>query len=100
MASISSRQEIEKILRKISNDHHVSLDERILINRCAEEDSQVSCQLKKAKFAQNKLKTNHPVDNLINDLELGSPDPDTVFNPAQQDLGDWFLGAPSWLSRS
>ena len=40
------------------------------------------------------------VDQLINNLDLGFADPKDNFNPENDDLGEWFSGAPSWLGRS
>ena len=40
------------------------------------------------------------IDNLINELELGSVEPHSnkISNP--EELGRWFSGAPSWVARS
>ena len=37
---------------------------------------------------------------LINELNIGSSEPDSTYNPKHEDLGSWFSGAPSWVSRS
>ena len=100
MLSTSSRLRIENILKRLSNNQQVSLQERIFINKFADRDQSVSSWLKKAKQIQQADKSPDPIDNLINDLGIGSPEPHTNFNPDQEDLGDWFKGAPSWVSRS
>ena len=100
MFSESSRLKIENILLKISKGGEVSLQERIYINKVADKDQAVYSSLKKAKRLQRKDESYDQIDNLIFDLDLGSPDPDTIFNPSQEDLGEWFSGAPSWLARS
>ena len=48
---------------------------------------------------RNKLNTN-PLDELLNGLDLCSSDPHSTYNPDQEDLGEWFSGAPSWIRRS
>jgi hypothetical protein len=41
------------------------------------------------------------VDQLLNGLDLGDVDPDrSLHQERDDDLGDWFRGAPDWLRRS
>jgi hypothetical protein len=40
------------------------------------------------------------IDRLLADLDLGPAEPDEGFDPGDDDLGDWFRGAPGWLRRS
>ncbi|WP_241466565.1 MULTISPECIES: hypothetical protein [unclassified Prochlorococcus] len=39
------------------------------------------------------------IDQLLDGLELGSSEPDDYCSE-DEDLGEWFGGAPSWLGRS
>ena len=100
MLSTSTRLRIQNILIKLSNNQEVTLQERIYINKFADRDQSVSSWLKKARQLQKTKIPLDSIDNLITELGIGSPDPDSIYNPEQEDLGDWFTGAPSWLGRS
>ena len=100
MLSTSSRLRIQNILIRLARDEEVSLHERIYITKFADRDQTVSSWLNKAKKIQKRNADFDSIDNLITDLGIGSADPDNLYNPDQQDLGDWFTGAPSWLGRS
>ena len=100
MLSTSSRLRIQNILIRLASNEQVTLKERIYINKFADRDQTVSSWLTKAKQLQQKKETLDPIDNLITDLGIGSSDADTTYKPDQDDLGDWFSGAPSWLGRS
>ena len=100
MLSTSSRLRIQNILIRLASNEQVTLKERIYINKFADRDQTVSSWLTKAKQLQQKKETLDPIDNLITDLGIGSPDADTSYKPDHEDLGDWFSGAPSWLGRS
>ena len=100
MLSISSRLRIQNILIRLASNEEVTLQERIYINKFADRDQTVSSWLTKAKQLQQKKESLDPIDNLITGLGIGSPDEDTTYKPEQEDLGDWFSGAPSWLGRS
>ena len=100
MLSTASRLRIQNILNRLAKNDDVTLQERIFINKFADRDQSVASWLRKAKQLQNSQNSSDPIDSLINDLGIGSPEPHTSFNPDQEDLGDWFSGAPSWVSRS
>ena len=100
MLSTSSRLRIQNILIRLASNEQVTLKERIYINKFADRDQTVSSWLTKAKQLQQKKETLDPIDNLITDLGIGSTDSDSTYKPNQEDLGDWFSGAPSWLGRS
>jgi len=78
----------------------VSLEERIYINKYARKNQNVSTWLRKAIHTQRNKHISDPIDELINGLDLCSSDPHSTFNPDQDDLGEWFSGAPSWIRRS
>ena len=100
MLTTSTRLKIKEILTRIAKGDEVSLQERIFINKYASRYQNVSAWLRKAShFQRNKNKSN-PIDELINGLDLCSKDPYSTYNPDNDDLGEWFIGAPSWLRRS
>ena len=100
MLTTSARIRIQEILTRISKGNEVTLEERIYINKYASRNQNVCAWLRKAlNLQKNKLHSN-PLDELINGLDLCSSDPHSTFNPDQDDLGEWFLGSPSWIRRS
>ncbi len=100
MLTTSSRLRIQEILQRLALGNEVTLEERIYINKYASRDQNVSAWLHKASNIQrNKLRSN-PIDELLNGLDLCSSDPHSTFNEDQDDLGEWFSGAPSWIRRS
>ena len=100
MLSTNSRLKIQNILNRLANNQEVTLQERIFINKFADRDQSVASWLRRAKKMQKSSNSKDPIEDLINDLGIGSPDPHSSFNPNQEDLGDWFSGAPSWVTRS
>ena len=100
MLTTSSRLRIQEILTRIANGNKVTLEERIYINKYASKNQNVSNWLRKASRLQRKSKNSNAIDELLNGLDLNSCDPDSTYNPNQDDLGEWFSGAPSWIRRS
>ena len=100
MLTTSTRLRIQKILTRLANGHHVTLEERIYINKHAEKNQNVSSWLRKASYIQRKVPTSNHIDELLDGLDLCSEEPHSTFNPNQDDLGEWFSGAPSWIRRS
>ena len=100
MLTTSSRLRIQEILTRLSLGDHVTLEERIYINKYATKNQNVSSWLRKASRIQRNKPINNPIDQLLNELDLSSDEPHSTFNPDQDDLGEWFSGAPSWIRRS
>ena len=101
MLTTSSRLRIQAILSRIALGNVVTLKERIYINKYASRNQNVSAWLRKASYLQrNPNISNDPIDDLLNGLDLCSTDPHSTFNQDQDDLGEWFSGAPSWVRRS
>ena len=100
MLTTSVRLRIQEILTRIAKGHKVTLEERIYINKYASRNQHVSAWLRKALHFQRNKYTSNPIDELINGLDLCSSDPHGTYNPDQDDLGEWFSGAPSWIRRS
>ncbi len=100
MLSPSKRIKVKEIIERISNGHPISLRERLLIHKYAQNDQSISSWLNKAQRRQQQQSSNDELDLLLNDLDLGSADPQSIYRPDQDDLGEWFSGAPPWISRS
>jgi len=100
MLTTSSRLRIQEILKRLANNKEVTLQERIYINKYATRDQNVSAWLRKASFMQRNKSSSDGIDELLNGLDLCSSDPFSTFKPDQDDIGEWFSGAPSWTRRS
>tara|TARA_Y100001968_G_scaffold277887_1_gene272923 strand:- start:1 stop:303 length:303 start_codon:yes stop_codon:yes gene_type:complete len=100
MLSTSSRLRIQEILIRLSKGKQVTLEERIYINKYAAKNQNVSSWLSKASRIQRNIPVSNPIDELLNELDLSSDEPNSTYNPEQDDLGEWFSGAPSWIRRS
>ena len=100
MLTTSTRIHIQEILTRIARGNEVSLAERIYVNKYASRDQNVSAWLRKASHLQRNQLNSNPLDELIDGLDLCSSDPHSTYNPDQDDLGEWFSGAPDWIRRS
>ncbi len=100
MVSTSSRLRIQEILSRLAKGDVVNLQERIYLNKYASRDHNVALWLRKASNLQQNKSSSNPIDKLIEDLNLCESDPNSIYNPDHDELGDWFSGAPSWLRRS
>ena len=89
MLTTSTRVRIQEILTRISKGKEVTLEERIYINKYASRNQNVSSWLRKASHLQRTKHNSNPIDELINGLDLSSPDPHSTYNPDQDDLGEW-----------
>ena len=95
-----SRLRLKEILTRLAMGNQVTLEERIYINKYATKNQNVSNWLRKASRIQRGNDDCDPIDELLNGLDLNSDDPNSNYNPDQDDLGEWFSGAPSWIRRS
>ncbi len=93
-------QNIQDILKRVAKGGEVSLKERLYIQKAADEDQTVMAWLKKARRLQQGDHANNRIDKLIYSLDLGSSDPNPIYKPDPDDLGEWFSGVPSWVARS
>ena len=100
MLTTSTRIRIQKILHRIAKGNEVTLEERIYLNKYASSNQNVSAWLRKASYLQRTKLNSNPTDELLNGLDLCSSDPHSTYNPDQDDLGEWFSGAPQWIRRS
>lgn len=99
MLNPSTRLRLREILDRIGNDLPVSLQERITLQKFADRDQRVADWLRQARRQRNQA-PGDGLDRLLEGLNLGSGDPEAPFRSSEDDLGDWFGGAPSWLRRS
>ena len=100
MLTTSSRLRIQEILSRISKGKQVSLEERIYINKYATKNQNVANWLRQASQIQRNQPVTNPIDELLYGLNLSPEEPNSTYNPDQDDLGEWFSGAPSWTRRS
>ena len=100
MLSAKTRLRLQEILSRLASNKHVGLKERIYLHKFADNDQTVASWLDMAQRQKRNLEPKDSLDNLLDGLNLGSPDPEPVFRPDDDDLGEWFSGAPSWLGRS
>ena len=100
MLNTTSRLRIQEILTRLSQGNHVTLQERIYINKFATTNQNVSSWLRKASRIQRNEPIANQIDELLMGLDLSSDEPHSSFNPDRDDLGEWFSGAPSWVRRS
>ena len=100
MLASSTRIRIQEILTRLSKGNEVTLDERIYINKYASRNQNVSNWLRKASHIQRNQINSDPIDEFLNELDLCSYEPHSIYKPDQDDIGEWFSGAPSWLRRS
>ena len=99
MLSTSTRLRLQEILERIACGAPVSLSERVYLQKFADRDATVASWLRRARRRQLG-QGGDGIDRLLADLDLGPSEPDEGFDPGDDDLGDWFRGAPSWLRRS
>ena len=95
-----TRLRLQSILHRMASGRNVSLNERIELQKFADRDQTVATWLKRARRRQSQQNGVSPEDPLLDNLDLGTSEPDGAFRPGEDDLGDWFSGAPSWLRRS
>jgi len=100
MLTTSSRLRIQEILSRLALGNLVTLEERIYINKYAKKNQNVSTWLRKAIRNQRNKNISNPIDELLDGLDLNSDEPHSTYNPNQDDIGEWFSGAPSWVRRS
>ncbi len=100
MLTNESRERLKGILERLSSDQAVTLEERKYLYHCADKDQSVATWVHKARREQQHREPTDSLEKLLDELTLGSLDPDSQHNGKQEDLAEFFLGAPSWLGRS
>ena len=101
MLNTKTIQDIQEILKKLSQGEEVTLEERLYIQKAADQDQSISSWLRKSLRLQKGNKSSNAIDTLINDLDIEISESSSInSNPDPDDLGNWFMGAPSWVARS
>ena len=96
-----SRIKIQSILKKISLDKEISLQERIFVEKQANHNSTVWNWLQKAQSIRRHGKhSQESIDGLMQSLGLNGLDKESHFDPENDDIADWFSGSPDWVRRS
>ena len=98
MLTTNTRLMLQAILERMACGDPVSLKERVLLQKYADRDRTVMSWVHRAQRQRQRTEAPCGVDALLDDLDLGSMDPGDHFRP-DDDLGDWFGGASSWLRR-
>lgn len=99
MLTTTTRLKLQSILRRLAEGSNISLSERVYLQKFADCDRTVSSWLRQARRQQLSGRHRVGVDQLLDELNLGSAEPDKQHRPDADDLGDWFGGADSWLRR-
>ena len=100
MFSTTTRLRLKDILQSVSNGETITLEDRLYLSKYADQNQTISNCLRRAQLAQQKRPDTNSIDLLLNDLDLAPSDPQTIFHEKEDDLGEWFCGAPSWIGRS
>ncbi|MEB3306123.1 MAG: hypothetical protein VKL58_07920 [Cyanobacteriota bacterium] len=100
MLTPSTRLRLQNIIERIANSEPVSLNERIVVQKFADRDPSVWGWLKQAQRKQLEGLPRTGLDRFLADMNLGEVGPKGAFDPKNDDLGEWFSGAPPWLRRS
>ena len=96
-----SRLKIKDIIKRISTDEKVSLDERIYVQKFAKHISTIWTWLRKANSLRRYGKQNSDgINGLIQSLGLDGLETDNHFDPKNDDIADLFSGSPEWVRRS
>tara|TARA_B100000945_G_C20377789_1_gene595532 strand:+ start:579 stop:887 length:309 start_codon:yes stop_codon:yes gene_type:complete len=99
--SNQTRLKIQEIIRRISLDEQVSLNERIFVEKNAKHSSTVWTWLKKANSLRRYGKEKQEgIGGLIQSLGLDGLESENHFDPKNDDIADWFSGSPDWVRRS
>tara|TARA_A100001035_G_scaffold166780_1_gene132129 strand:- start:347 stop:655 length:309 start_codon:yes stop_codon:yes gene_type:complete len=94
-------KKIQGIIKRIAQDESISLEERIFVEKFANHNSTFSYWLKKANSLRRNGEINDSgIDNLLQSLGIDGLDKENHFNQNDDDISDWFRGAPRWSKRS
>ena len=92
---------VKGIIQRIAQDKSITIEERIYVEKFAHHNSTISLWLKKAKsFRRIGINNDGGIDNLLQSFGIDGLNKENHFNPNEDDISDWFGGAPDWLRRS
>lgn len=101
MLTTKTRLILQDILTRLSKNEHVSLDERILVQKHADRNSTVWHWLRKARSIQARGHLGQDsVNGFMQQMNLPGQTTEDHFKGSRDDLGDWFQGSPQWVRRS
>ena len=101
LLSNQKRLKIQGIIKRIAQDKSITLEERIYVEKFAHHNSTISFWLKKANsFRRKDIKDDGGIDKLLQSFGIDGLNRENHFKPNEDDISDWFGGAPSWLRRS
>jgi hypothetical protein len=100
MLTPKTRLRLQEIIGRIADSKPVTLQERIYVQKFADRDPSVWSWLRRARRRQQEGQPAAGLDGFLAAMDLGEVGPRGAFDPRQDDLGDWFSGAPAWLRRS
>ena len=101
LLSNQKRLKIKEIIRRISLDKKVSLEERIYVEKYAKHCSSISIWLKKANsIRRHGAQSAVSINGLLQSLGIDGLDEENHFNPNKDDISDWFGSSPDWIKRS
>ena len=96
-----TRLKIKDIVKMISLNEQVSLEERIYIEKLSKHNSTLCTWLKKTNSLRRYGKQNSDgINGLIQNLGLDVLETENHFDPKNDDLADWYSGSPDWVRRS
>ena len=96
-----TRLKIQEIVRKISSEKEVSLQERIYVEKYAKRSTTISLWLKKAtSIRRHGLQSEDTINGLIQSLGIDGLDGENHFKQNHDDIYEWFGGSPEWIKRS
>jgi len=99
--SIHTREKIQEIIKRISLNEKVTLQERIFVNNYAKSSSSIFTWLKRANsLRRNGEQNQESINGLIQTLGLDGLETENEFNPKNDDIAEWFSGSPDWVRRS
>lgn len=101
LLSNQKRLKIQRIIKRISLDQEISLEERIFVEKFAQHNSSIALWLKKAKnFRRYGNQSEDGIKSLLQSLGIDGLEKENHFNPNEDDISDWFGGSPEWIKRS
>ena len=96
-----TRLKIKDIIKRISANEKVTLEERIYLEKLAKHNSTIWTWLKKANSLRRYGKQNSDgINGLIQNLGLDGLENENHFDPRSDDIADWCSGSPDWVRRS
>tara|TARA_B100000212_G_scaffold28320_1_gene18695 strand:- start:176 stop:484 length:309 start_codon:yes stop_codon:yes gene_type:complete len=99
--SIQTREKIQDIIRRISIKEEITLQERIFVETYAKNSSTIMASLKRASSLRRHGNQNQKsINGLIQSLALDGLELENQYNPKNDDIYEWFNGAPKWVRRS